>query len=222
MAKPQAGMIKKSVDTNREIFGFMNIGSGYIVNKKNFDAKQTAYNETIRAFQHKHEKMAVITRMPQVESEENQSLYNLPWVMLGQELGPDSLKHALYQGYISGPNGTILRIVQFTENDCVELWTYRNFHPGGLGRDQAPLIRNAIVMAAITDRRFQNYILQNAKDLDINATLEQRQQRVLHATSSWGLAIIKTGNERGDFYLQLTGHPVVYGRGLHKAMSDIL
>ncbi|KAK1225607.1 hypothetical protein PQX77_011434 [Marasmius sp. AFHP31] len=222
MTKTQIELIQKSIGTTREIIGYMDIGAGYNINKKNFEEKQPAHNATIKAFQHKNELMPVLTRLPQVESEENQSPFNAPWVMLAQGLGPDSLRHALHQGYISGPDGTILRIIRFTENECDEPWTYRNFHPGGLDRDQALPVRDAIVMAAITDRRFQNYVLQNAKDLEDNATLQQRQQRVLHATSSWSVAVIETGNERGDFYFQLTGHPVVHGRGSQKAMADII
>ncbi|KAK1219638.1 hypothetical protein PQX77_017628 [Marasmius sp. AFHP31] len=222
MTKTQIDLINKSIGTRREVIGAIPVGGGYNNNKKSLEEKQAAYNETIRSFQHKHEKMAVMTRAPQVVNEENQSPFNAPWVILVQGLGIDSLKHALHQCYISGPDGTILRIVRFTESDCDEPWTYRNFQPGGLERDQAPFIRDAIVMAAITDRRFQNFALQNAKDLDDNATLEERQQRVLFATSSWAVTVVETGNEKGDFYFQLTGHPLEFGRGSHKVMSDVI
>ncbi|KAK1233787.1 hypothetical protein PQX77_003042 [Marasmius sp. AFHP31] len=222
MTTTQSEQIRMSIGTHCEIFGFMEIGSGYGTNKKNFEDRQPAYVATIKSFQQTHEKQPVITRMPETKNDENQSPYSTPWVMLGQGLGPDSLRHAIYNGYIRGPDSTILRIVRFTENDCTEPWTYRNFSPGGLEREHAPLVREAVTMAAVTNRNFQNYVIQNASELDPNATLEERQEWVMHATSSWNVTIVETGNERNDFFFQLTGHPVKEGRGSHKAMTDIL
>ncbi|KAJ8085506.1 hypothetical protein AAF712_006006 [Marasmius tenuissimus] len=222
MATSQVNQIMMSIGTPHEIFGFMELGSGYGTNKKFFEARQQAYVATIKSIQHKHEKQPVITRLPEVNSDENQSPYSTPWVMLGQGLGPDSLRHALHQGYIKGPDSTILRIVRFTENDCTEPWTYKNFSPGGLEREHAPLVREAIVMAAVTNRNFQNFAIQNATDLDPNASLEERQEWVMHATCSWNVTVVETGNERNEFYFQLSGHPVKRGRGSHKTMSDIL
>ncbi|KAK1235267.1 hypothetical protein PQX77_001516 [Marasmius sp. AFHP31] len=222
MTATQVEQIKMSVGTRCEIFGFMEIGSGYGTNKKSFEERLPLFTAAIKSVQHTHEKQPVIIRMPEVNNDENQSPYATPWVMLGQGLGPDSLKHAMYNGYIKGPNATILRIVRFTENDCVEPWTYRNFSPGGLEREHASIVREAITMAAVINRNFQNYVIQNAPDLDPKASLEERQEWVMHATSSWNITVVETGNERNDFYFQLTGHPIREGRGSHKAMMDLL
>ncbi|KAK1225481.1 hypothetical protein PQX77_011566 [Marasmius sp. AFHP31] len=222
MTTTQIEQIELSIGTLCEIFGFMEIGSGYGTNRKSFEERQQLYVATIKAIQHTHEKQPVITRMPEVKNDENQSPHATLWVMLGQGLGPDSLKHAMYNGYIKGPDSTILRIVRFTDNDCIEPWTYRNFSPGGLEREHASIVREAVTMAAVINRNFQNYVIQNTPELDPNASLEERQEWVMHATSSWNVTVVETGNERNDFYFQVTGHPIKEGRGSHKAMTDIL
>ncbi|KAJ8075888.1 hypothetical protein PM082_021520 [Marasmius tenuissimus] len=173
MKTDQVDQIRLSVGTDKEIFFVAPIGSGYTSNKVNLETKGPAYKKAMEAFQHRHEKLTVRLRIPEVNNEDNQSPYSHPWFMLGQGFGQDTLKHAAHIGYITGPDDTILRITRFEDLDNHEPWTYINFKPGDITREEAPKVLTAIKSAAVINRSFQNFVIRNYPDHNPNASLEQ-------------------------------------------------
>ncbi|KAL0065489.1 hypothetical protein AAF712_007553 [Marasmius tenuissimus] len=188
----------------------------------NLETKGPAYKKAMEAFQHTHERFTIRLRIPEVSNEDNQSPYSHPWFMLGQGLGQDTLKHAAHLGYITSPDDIILRIIHFEDPDNHEPWTYVNFKPNDITREEAPKVLAAIKTTAITNRSFQNFAIRNYPNYNPHASLAQRQRWILGAVSSWTLSVVETGNEKNDFYFQLMGHPLVQGRGRQKAMIDVL